>query len=165
MALKKCKECGHEISSDAKTCPNCGKKQGISTTVGCLTIIVVFIFIGAVSNWNQDTGTQTKEPDQNLASLTPHKSQPKQSILTKQGEKIKKKHPGWPDDVCNTIAEKKIHIGMDREQVIAAWGKPHEINETTGTYGVHEQWVMSEGFKSDYLYFDDGILTTIQQSR
>lgn len=28
MAMKKCKECGKEISKDAKVCPNCGKKQG-----------------------------------------------------------------------------------------------------------------------------------------
>ncbi len=27
MALKKCSECGHEISSVAKVCPQCGKRQ------------------------------------------------------------------------------------------------------------------------------------------
>ena len=27
MALKPCIECGHEISSEAKTCPNCGAKN------------------------------------------------------------------------------------------------------------------------------------------
>jgi hypothetical protein len=27
MALIKCKECGHEISDEAFTCPNCGKPQ------------------------------------------------------------------------------------------------------------------------------------------
>lgn len=27
MALIKCKECGHEISDEALTCPNCGKPQ------------------------------------------------------------------------------------------------------------------------------------------
>lgn len=49
MALKKCKECGQEISSDAKICPNCGKMQGISTSVGCLIIIVVIILIALIS--------------------------------------------------------------------------------------------------------------------
>ena len=27
MAMKKCKECGEEISSSAKKCPKCGKDQ------------------------------------------------------------------------------------------------------------------------------------------
>ncbi len=27
MAIKTCKECGKEISSSAKKCPNCGKDQ------------------------------------------------------------------------------------------------------------------------------------------
>ena len=24
MAMKKCRECGHEVARTAKTCPNCG---------------------------------------------------------------------------------------------------------------------------------------------
>lgn len=28
MALKKCKECGNDISTAAKSCPNCGSPQG-----------------------------------------------------------------------------------------------------------------------------------------
>jgi hypothetical protein len=34
MAMKTCKECGKEVSSSAKTCPNCGAKQG----TGCIKI-------------------------------------------------------------------------------------------------------------------------------
>ena len=45
MALKKCKECGKEISSKAPNCPNCGapvKKQ--KSRVGCLgTIVIAFV--------------------------------------------------------------------------------------------------------------------------
>ncbi len=48
MALKKCKECGKEISSKAKKCPNCGApiKKQISTGSGCLIIILFVLFIG-----------------------------------------------------------------------------------------------------------------------
>ena len=49
MALIKCKECDKEISSDVKTCPNCGKKQ--TKEIGYLTSIIIiigfFAFIGA----------------------------------------------------------------------------------------------------------------------
>ena len=27
MALKPCRECGEKVSTEAKTCPNCGKKN------------------------------------------------------------------------------------------------------------------------------------------
>lgn len=51
-------------------------------------------------------------------------------------------------------------IGMtDDEARKSTWGKPKNINRTTTAYGISEQWVY-DGYK--YLYFEDGILTTIQ---
>jgi hypothetical protein len=44
MAMKKCKKCGKEISSSAKTCPNCGAKQGL----GAGWIIALLIATGLV---------------------------------------------------------------------------------------------------------------------
>lgn len=57
------------------------------------------------------------------------------------------------------IAQGKVRIGMTSEMCRDAWGSPHDINRTTGAWGVHEQWVYSSG---TYLYFEDGILTSIQ---
>ncbi|MDP2682706.1 MAG: FxLYD domain-containing protein [Deltaproteobacteria bacterium] len=49
MALKVCKECGKEVSTEAEKCPNCGapvKKKGI----GCLGAIgVIFVFLVIIS--------------------------------------------------------------------------------------------------------------------
>lgn len=43
MALRKCKECGKEISTDIKVCPNCGKKQpNIRRNIGCLILFAIF---------------------------------------------------------------------------------------------------------------------------
>lgn len=52
-------------------------------------------------------------------------------------------------------------IGMTREQVInqTRWGKPYDVNRTTTARGTREQWVYGD---RRYLYFDNGILTTIQ---
>ena len=53
-----------------------------------------------------------------------------------------------------------VFIGMTSDEVLKSkWGEPRKINRTTTAYGVREQWVY-EGYK--YLYFEDGILTTIQ---
>lgn len=85
--------------------------------------------------------------------------------LTEKGKKIKAKHQDWSNDVCNTIAEKKIRVGMTDAQVRASWGKPYKINSTVNTYGTSEQWVMSDGGGSDYVYFDNGVMTSLQQSK
>ena len=39
MALMKCKECGKEISSNAKVCPNCGYKNDVKTCPECGKIV------------------------------------------------------------------------------------------------------------------------------
>jgi hypothetical protein len=52
-----------------------------------------------------------------------------------------------------------VRVGMTPEDVIASsWGKPERVNRTTNAYGVREQWV----YGNNYLYFKDGVLTTIQ---
>jgi hypothetical protein len=72
-----------------------------------------------------------------------------------------RKNPEWSDEMIATTACNRVHIGMTREQAIAGWGRPRDINRTSGSYGVHEQWVYGE-YGSGYLYFEDGVLTTIQ---
>lgn len=42
MAMKKCRECGHSVSSGAKMCPSCGvKKPYISTFKGIFILVVI----------------------------------------------------------------------------------------------------------------------------
>ena len=49
LATVKCRDCGGRVSKRAKTCPHCGapmKKQVSSITgIGCLVIMLLFIFI------------------------------------------------------------------------------------------------------------------------
>jgi hypothetical protein len=55
-----------------------------------------------------------------------------------------------------------VSIGMSEAKVLAScWGKPRKKNITEGVGGRHEQWV----YGNNYLYFEDGILTSIQTSR
>jgi hypothetical protein len=52
-------------------------------------------------------------------------------------------------------------IGMNKDQVInSSWGNPNSINKTTNSSGTNEQWVYSN---NRYLYFEKGILQTIQE--
>ncbi len=45
MALRKCEECSKEISTDAKTCPNCGANQPKKTS---LVTWAIALFFGVV---------------------------------------------------------------------------------------------------------------------
>lgn len=60
-----------------------------------------------------------------------------------------------------------VQIGWSKAMCKEAWGKPDKINTTTGSWGVHEQWVYEYSSEYSYdifcLYFENGILTTIQE--
>lgn len=52
-----------------------------------------------------------------------------------------------------------VVIGMTMQDAIdSSWGKPEKINRTITTRGTREQWV----YDGSYLYFQDGVLTAIQ---
>jgi len=57
------------------------------------------------------------------------------------------------------IQNGKVKIGMGKKECILSWGKPEKINKTILGNVVSEQWVYST---SSYLYFKNGILTSIQ---
>lgn len=57
--------------------------------------------------------------------------------------------------------KKEPAIGMTAEQVeVSTWGKPDDINKTTYSWGVKEQWVYSD---YRYIYLEDGIVTAITE--
>lgn len=58
MALRPCKECGQQISSDAKTCPHCGKKVPSSTAaIGCLIVIGLFVLLPVIGRLGSPSGS------------------------------------------------------------------------------------------------------------
>lgn len=57
------------------------------------------------------------------------------------------------------ILSGRVRIGMTQAMCREAWGVPDDINRTSGSWGVHEQWVYGLG---SYLYFENGILSSIQ---
>lgn len=57
------------------------------------------------------------------------------------------------------LENQKVKIGMTKEEVLSRWGKPQDVNRTITEYSTMEQWVYPN---YNYLYFENGILTTIQ---
>lgn len=69
MGLKKCKECGEEVSKDAKACPKCGKDQRNffkKHTVLCIICVVIIlgVIIGSSSSEPKNTLTNQEESNQ-----------------------------------------------------------------------------------------------------
>ena len=155
---KQCKQCMEMIHENASICPHCRKRQPTKITLFKMILFGLFCFIVYSCVASMSSVDQYKE------KAKANNSTRETEALTEKGKKIKVKHPGWDNAICNSVAEKKIYIGMTTDQVRAAWGRPYTINTTTGSYGTHEQWVMHE-MGNDYVYFENGIMTSLQQSK
>ena len=66
-------------------------------------------------------------------------------------------------------------VGMTADEVTAYLKHPEchstkafkwcgywEVNSTKSAYGTREQWVFRRGYQQTYLYFENGVLTTVQ---
>ncbi len=70
-------------------------------------------------------------------------------------KKLIKKYGNYNADL---ILQGKVQIGMTKKMCIEAWGEPDDINKTSGSWGVHEQWIYN---LSSFLYFENGVLRSI----
>lgn len=62
MALRKCRECGGQVSSEAPTCPHCGVKKPVSRQSKLATMVVVLIILAAIGNLARESGSQSPTP-------------------------------------------------------------------------------------------------------
>lgn len=70
----------------------------------------------------------------------------------------------YGQDWADLIVRNSVCIGMNKAAAIESWGKPDDINKTTSSIGVQEQWVYKgKNYDNKYLYFENGVLTTIQE--
>ena len=73
--------------------------------------------------------------------------------------------PGWLDpDFSKHIESHRVMVGMDRKQVLEAWGSPNTMNVSHTSDGlrreewVFEDWESAAVVKHRYLYFEEGKL-------
>lgn len=65
--------------------------------------------------------------------------------------------------VNEAIANQKVFIGMETDDVVASWGRPNKINRTITAGKNNEQWVYNRGQAStQYVYMENGVVTAIQ---
>ncbi len=151
---KLCPHCKQEVDPKASRCPHCHGKIyrwtfGRMMMVGLLGLVVFFIVVSTTTNINSSEPNPTAAQD--AAELAAWQQTPAGQLCAK--------HPDWKRLACDAIVAKKVRVGMTKEQAIAAWGEPEDINTTSTAGGTHEQWVYGFG---NYIYFDNGILSTVQ---
>ena len=61
----------------------------------------------------------------------------------------------------DAIENEQFFLGMSRLALIESIGEPDDINETVGSWGVHEQFVYSS--YDLYVYLENGIVTSWQK--
>lgn len=60
----------------------------------------------------------------------------------------------------------KVSVGMQRDQVLDAWGKPGKVNETLMANGNSEQWIYYRGGSTtQYVHLRNGVVTSVHTSR
>ena len=156
---KLCPHCKKEIDLKASRCPHCHGKIFIWTKgrkiLAGFAIFTVFILVitNVSSDKNNSQSIQENKPVIPSEDLSKWKETP--------AGKLCAKHTTWQKEDCDLIVKKSISIGMSKEQVILSIGKPEKINTTSFANSTNEQWVYGD----DYIYFENGILTSVQQSK
>jgi hypothetical protein len=157
MPLTTCPDCERLVSDQAPACPRCGRPQPValvtidpstdrstrsksilSRPFSVLAIIAIGLFFFIKIR------QATSELEDSIAGVS-------RPVEKSDDDRLREA----------AIAEKRVLVGMTQEQVRASWGQPEHVNTTT--YGAHvdEQWVFSS---SAYVYFEDGVVTSFQQS-
>lgn len=114
MAMRKCKECGRDVSTKAKVCPGCGAPAPTTTTVsagvGCLIILIASCGVFSLVNKSMDRDRRANPSGSNAgpAGAGPSFVPPTPSKAS-QLAKLKVESPTFvADDVVATYAENEI---------------------------------------------------------
>lgn len=135
-----CKDCGKEISKNAKTCPHCGakiKKLGLIAKVfiGIIGLFVLIMIIGSLAGDDNTTTSPTSAPGSSVSKPEPAKG----PAITKENYD-------------------KLNKGMTQTDVKAILGEPSMVSETEAAgIGKMEMHHYQEGFSMeaiDVTYMD-----------
>ncbi len=157
MAIKKCKECGNDVSTKADKCPHCGAK--VKNDIGCLGVIVIIIAIGIIINI-------VSKPDNTKSSSKSNVPAKIQSPKEIKEQKIEMSFSAWDGSHygLKRLIKKIMNDPKSFEHVNTVYEekKDHLIVKTTfrgknAFGGVVTNWVTAK------VDFDGNVLEIIEQ--
>ena len=131
MALKKCKDCGHEVSKKASSCPNCGaplrKPKRKTSTFTWLVLILIGAVVWQQSN-QESTTTRNTTTNKPTASAGPKKAPVAAVVNTIKIVTLENKARLCPNIGCNQGQEllrlptnTKLKVEMSSKQRLPMW--------------------------------------------
>lgn len=150
MAMKKCKECGNDVSTQAESCPKCGavlkKKTGCLGYIGA-GILILFV-LGVIGSLMNESTTSSSKPEAGL------------------------KIPSLGKQIVTFDEYQKIQNGMSYSgvvSIIGAEGEEMSRNKIDGVPGVMNsvetimyQWVNSNGSNMNAMFQNDKLMQKAQ---
>lgn len=143
--MGKCRECGKEVSTEAKACPHCGAKKPVPKKVGPIGTAIV-VLIGLVIFWpflSGDAGTSAPPPaptPEQVAAKAKRDATFNQTVAAAKAVKQALRDPDsltWEsiranDDasvICLEYRAKNGFGGMNREFAVFVKGKASQKPE------------------------------------
>ena len=147
MALVKCKECGQQISTDAKACPSCGKKRTSSGTMGCAVILLVCLGLFVFSMYTDGCNISNysglpKPPEERPVAVAAAKNAAHAKMLNLSEEErlvLMTQFMKQSGEVCSV--NKSFFQGIDPKDHTAYWsisctnGKSYQIAISSDSKG------------------------------
>lgn len=112
--------------------------------------------INADMNLDDIEKTNVKQHKENLKKEETRKKQQKEQAKQRAEKRKQQLISKYGEAVANLILKQQITLGMSEEALIESWGKPRDINESVGVWGVHKQYV----YPSAYVYIENGIISS-----
>jgi hypothetical protein len=118
-------------------------------------------------NYNPEKAAAYSAKEQNAALQQARKQQQEATVREQQAATVREQQEATVREqnrraakVEAAIANGEVVIGMTGEECVRAWGWPESVNTTDTARVLHSHWFYSGG---QYVYFENGILTSIQQ--
>ncbi len=112
----------------------------------------------ATANGIYEQGMKEQEAARKKEEAEAAKREAERRAKMSKIERIMEKYD-CDEEIATCISKGQVRIGMTAEQCRAAWGRPRDINRSSGSWGVHEQWCYGG---RNYLYMENGILRSVQ---
>ena len=99
MAMKKCKECGHEVAKSAEKCPSCGatlkhKTNILTIIVGGVVLLILVGVLGGRSKKPSGSGSGSRPRSRPTRVVAKPKVHPEQKKV-KVGDTVYIVHRSW----------------------------------------------------------------------
>jgi len=140
MALVKCKECGEEVSTKAKTCPKCGAKAPRKTSLFTWLVLLFIIFVIYAAN---------QEPT-STGNSSSYQSQSNSSSSSIKSEKVKYTPPPKPSWTTSSSTDKMT----GKKSAYASSPRENPTKRMSFPYSDVQAWlgVGCDG-ESEWVYF------------